>query len=89
MYRKSLFCICAILILGVMTGPAMAELVAYYPMNEGSGTTVVDACGNGHDGEAHNGAPTWVASQQGGRHLRSKLALVMISLFLRDARDVR
>jgi hypothetical protein len=51
MYKKSVYIIFVSLILGMASNPAAAELVAYYPMNEGSGTLVNDASGNGHDGQ--------------------------------------
>ena len=42
-----------------------SNLVAYLRMNEGSGTTVMDATGNGHNATLNNGA-TWDESQLGG-----------------------
>jgi glucose/arabinose dehydrogenase len=44
------------------TPPAVTNLVTAFRMNEGSGTTLADASGNGHTGTLVNG-PTWVASQ--------------------------
>ena len=40
-------------------------LVAYWKMDDGSGTTVKDSSGNGHDG-TFVGSPTWVAGKYGG-----------------------
>lgn len=37
------------------------ELLAYYPLDEGAGTNVLDATGHGHNGTVVNG-PTWVSS---------------------------
>lgn len=41
-----------------------ASLVAYYPLDEGSGNIAADASGNGHDG-AILGTPTWIDSMSG------------------------
>jgi hypothetical protein len=65
MYKKSVYIIFVSLILGMASNPAAAELVAYYPMNEGSGTLVNDASGNGHDGQLTGTSPEWVSSQSG------------------------
>ena len=50
MCRKSIYLICFVLLLGLVTSAANADitsaLVAYYPL-EGD---VMDATGNGHDG---------------------------------------
>ena len=40
------------------------NLVGYWPMEEGGGTSIVDASGNGNDG-ALTGSPTWAAGQRG------------------------
>ncbi len=42
------------------TTPSSAGLVAYYPLDEGTGTTAADASGNGHDGTL-GGNATWVS----------------------------
>jgi len=52
------------LALTLPAGPVLAKLVAYYPMNEGDGTLVADASGNGHDGAAQ-GTVTWVDGPPG------------------------
>ena len=44
------------------TPSAATTLVTAYGMNEGSGTTLADASGNGHTGALVNG-PAWVAGQ--------------------------
>lgn len=44
--------------------PSLPGLMAYYPMNEGSGTTVVDASGQGHHGTLI-GDVRWVESMSG------------------------
>ena len=48
-----------VLLLALTANTAVAELVAYYPLDEGSGTTTIDATGNEHDGTLRNGA-TWI-----------------------------
>jgi len=40
-------------------------LVAYYPLDEGAGTTITDASGNGHDGTLTGDGAEWVESQEG------------------------
>jgi len=59
MCRKLICCLAFILVLGLAANTAIAELVAYYPLDEGSGTTTEDASGNEHDGTLRNGA-TWI-----------------------------
>ena len=44
---------------------AMAELVAYYSMDEGGGNVVADGSGNGHDGTAQNGNLVWTTGVSG------------------------
>jgi Leucine-rich repeat (LRR) protein len=48
-----------------LASPAAATLKAYYPMDEGRGSVVADTSGNGHNGTAQNGAPTWVDGPTG------------------------
>src|SRR4030042_1385835 len=63
--RNQLFCLALFGLLLVFTaGTAVAEMVAYYPLDEGSGSVVADASGNGHDGQII-GEPTWVNGQPG------------------------
>ena len=47
------------------TEPSTANLLAHWPLDEGSGTTVTDVTGNGHDG-TFQGDPEWVAGELGG-----------------------
>jgi hypothetical protein len=61
MCRKSIFIISFILVLG-LAGNSLAEVVMYWPVDEGSGTTAVDVTGNGNDGTI-NGTTSWVAGQ--------------------------
>ncbi len=54
-----------VLVLGlVLTRAAKADLVGRWMLDEGSGTTVSDASGNGNDG-TFVGAPEWVAGVSG------------------------
>ena len=46
--------------ISITVNPAGIGLVAYWPMNEGAGTTTVDATGNGNTGVLVNG-PTWTS----------------------------
>ena len=45
--------------------PITEGLIAYWPLDEGSGETAQDASGNGHDGEVRNGAE-WAEGVLGG-----------------------
>ncbi len=66
MYRKMLCFISLLLGLGLaVTSPVSAELVAWWPFNEGSGDTAVDVTENGHDGTL-NGDTAWTTGQLGG-----------------------
>jgi hypothetical protein len=61
MCRQSIFIISFILVLG-LAGSSLAELVMYWPLDEGSGTTAVDVTGNGNEGTI-NGTASWVPGQ--------------------------
>jgi len=63
MCRKLIYLVSLILVLTV-AGNALADLVAHWPLDEGSGTTAVDLSGNGHDGTI-GGTANWVAGQTG------------------------
>ncbi|MFZ2149517.1 MAG: PA14 domain-containing protein, partial [Sedimentisphaerales bacterium] len=64
MSKKLTFLVSFTLVLGLAAATAVAELVAYYPLDEGSGTIAADASGNGYDGEIQ-GTPNWVNSKSG------------------------
>jgi len=64
MCRKKIYLASLVLMLGLAAGTAVADLVAYYPLDEGSGTTTADASGNGHNGQIQ-GTPNWVNSKSG------------------------
>ena len=62
-------CFCTIgvvlLLTLALTGPVEAELAGWWPMNDGAGTTAIDATGNGNDA-TFNGDPQWVVGQLDG-----------------------
>ena len=53
-----------LLVVGLCAGVS-AEMVAYYPFNEGQGTTTVNATGNGNNGTLSSGVQ-WVTGVKGG-----------------------
>ncbi|MHC4594160.1 MAG: LamG-like jellyroll fold domain-containing protein, partial [Planctomycetota bacterium] len=69
MCRKLIFLTSFVLVLGLTTTVANADivdgLVGYWPLDEGGGTTTADASGNGSDGTL-NGGPRWVEGKFGG-----------------------
>ncbi len=66
MSKKLIFSACFVLVLGlVLTSAAQADLVGWWRLDEGSGTTAADSSGNGNDG-ALQGDPQWVAGVTGG-----------------------
>ncbi|MHC4205794.1 MAG: LamG domain-containing protein [Planctomycetota bacterium] len=48
-----------LLVLGICKNAALADLIAYWPFEEGQGTTTADITGNGNDG-TFNGDVEWV-----------------------------
>ena len=46
-------------------GADIPDLAAWWALDDGAGTTVVDSSGNGHDGQTF-GDPAWVAGVHGG-----------------------
>ncbi len=64
MGKRTASLICVTLLLGLAAGTARADLLAYYPFDEGSGTTAADATGNGNDG-TFNGSVEWVPGYRG------------------------
>ncbi|HEC02907.1 MAG TPA: LamG domain-containing protein, partial [Phycisphaerales bacterium] len=64
MGKKRNFWAFLVLLLGMTAGPTVAEEVAHYPLDEGSGTVVTDASGNGHDGTI-KGSPAWIDGKNG------------------------
>ncbi|MHC4225904.1 MAG: LamG domain-containing protein, partial [Planctomycetota bacterium] len=64
MSEKLFFLASLVLALGLVATPAVADLVAHYPLDEGTGTIATDASGNGHDG-AVKGNPEWIVGKAG------------------------
>ena len=58
MYRKLIYLISFGLLLGVVAGAANADIIAYWPMDEGTGLVAHDIIG-GYDGEMDAGL-TWI-----------------------------
>ena len=58
---KLLFAVSFALVLSFAVNSTLGDMVAYYPMDEGSGTLVKDYSGYGHDGETQ-ADPNWVDS---------------------------
>ncbi|UCD50118.1 MAG: discoidin domain-containing protein, partial [Phycisphaerales bacterium] len=53
-----------VVLVGSHAGSATAEMIAYFPFDEGQGTTAVDATGNGNDGTLSGGV-AWVPGIRG------------------------
>jgi hypothetical protein len=64
MYRKLVCLTCFVVVLSV-AGSASAQLMAYYKLDETSGTTAFDSSGKGNDGIV-GGDPNWVAGYLDG-----------------------
>jgi regulation of enolase protein 1 (concanavalin A-like superfamily) len=62
MCEKVVHRLCYILLLVGLAGSTLADMVAYYPMDEGSGSAVKDASAKGHDATI-TGAVNWVQSR--------------------------
>jgi hypothetical protein len=52
-------------------------LVGYWPMDEGSGSTTVDASGSGNGGSLSSPAPTWTTGKVGNGALNFNGATIM------------
>ncbi|MBC8470382.1 MAG: LamG domain-containing protein [Planctomycetes bacterium] len=59
MFRKTKLFVAMLLVLGICTDAVLAELIGYWPFDEGKGTEAADITGNGNDGTI-NGAVEWV-----------------------------
>ena len=64
MSRKLILTITLAIVVGMTAGTALAELIAYYPFEEGQGTETADVTGNGNNGTLSAGVE-WVAGQKG------------------------
>ncbi len=66
MSKKLIYLVSFVLVLSfVLTIGARADLVGWWRLDEGSGTTAIDSSGSGNDGTL-NGDPKWVAGKVGG-----------------------
>jgi len=65
MFRKMKWFVAMLLVLGICTDAALAELIGYWPFDEGQGTETADITGNGNDG-TFNGNIEWVPGYTGG-----------------------
>jgi hypothetical protein len=64
MCKRMIYVVSLVMMLSV-AGSTSADLVAHWPLDDGSGTVAVDVTGNGNDGTL-NGDPQWVAGKIGG-----------------------
>jgi len=60
MSKKLISFVSFVVVLALTASTAVADLVAHYPFDEGSGNTTIDISGNGHDGTLE-GSPTWTS----------------------------
>ncbi len=66
MCRKLTYLISFIFVLGpILTGTASAELVGWWKLDDGTGTTAVDSSGNGNDATVY-GDPQWIDGRLDG-----------------------
>jgi hypothetical protein len=66
MFRRSFLLIAIVFVVGlVFTSTTQADLVGWWRLDEGTGTTAYDSSGNGNDGTLQ-GDPQWVAGKVGG-----------------------
>jgi len=59
MFRKMKWFVAMLLVIGICTDAVLAELIGYWPFDEGQGNKAADITGNGNDGTL-NGAVEWV-----------------------------
>ncbi|MFH1715761.1 MAG: LamG domain-containing protein [Planctomycetota bacterium] len=65
MFRRMKWFVAVLLVSGLCAGSAQAELLGYWPFEEGQGTVASDITGNGNNG-AFNGSVQWVPGYKGG-----------------------
>jgi hypothetical protein len=66
MSKKSIFWVSFVLVFSfVLTSGARAELVGWWRLDDGSGTTAIDSSSSGNDGTL-TGDPKWVSGKVGG-----------------------
>jgi hypothetical protein len=64
MFGKMKWFVAVLLVLGICTDSVLAELIGYWPFEEGQGTETADVTGNGNDGTL-NGGVEWVTGYVG------------------------
>ncbi len=64
MFRKMKWFVAMLLVLGICTDAVLAELIGYWPFDEGQGTVASDISGNGNNG-TFNGNVEWVPGYKG------------------------
>ncbi|HCO94099.1 MAG TPA: hypothetical protein DIU00_09135, partial [Phycisphaerales bacterium] len=64
MFRKMKWFVAVLLVSGICTDAVLADLIGYWPFEEGQGTVAADITGNGNDG-TFNGAVEWVTGYIG------------------------
>ena len=64
MCKELIYSICFVLVLGVSANVMNADLIAYWPFDEGTGDVAQDVVGN-HNGQ-FTGNPTWISPGQVG-----------------------
>jgi len=70
MFRKLICLASFVLVLGlVLTSTAEADLVGWWGLDEGAGTTAYDSSGNGNDA-SFEGSPAWVEDGKFGKALK-------------------
>ncbi|MCP4258586.1 MAG: LamG domain-containing protein, partial [Planctomycetes bacterium] len=62
---KKLICLVSFILVLNVASSIRADLIGYWPLDDGSGTTVADISGNGNDGTIVNN-PTWITGIAGG-----------------------
>ena len=64
MFRKMKWFVAILLVLGICTDAVLADLIGYWPFDEGQGTEAADISGNENNGTL-NGAVEWVPGYNG------------------------
>jgi len=67
MYKRYVFLICCILVLGLVASASSKNLLAWYKLDETSGLVAADATGNGYDGTIE-GLENWVEGTTDGAY---------------------
>jgi len=69
MSKKSMYLISVLVLSVVLTSMTKAELVGWWRLDEGSGTTAYDSSSNGNDAR-FEGSPAWVEDGKFGKALK-------------------